>query len=277
MGPLNDPTVIRLVTEHFVPVALNTDRLPDTPDGRFFRGLMRQWPQGLWVVTPDGKTLAHHYHRPRPGESYRAGQTRWLTDTVAMIQAGVSASAQLPKRSPVKVDALSDRGIGFAKDDSLRVAVSVVGFQNGRREGPPAVDSIRLAKDEWTAFDPPAGKDGWNIPPATAAKFAPTLSPVTDAIFVPRAGDVQKAEVSAKVVRRDGGVAIIQYAGCWEAKHFRDGDPRFPVRSSATGDGVGVFDLKANALRDLVWVLRGTYDNGTRWETAAVAEWRAVK
>jgi len=274
---LNNPAVIRLVADNFVPVALNTDRLPAGQDGQFFRNLMRQWPQGLWVVSADGKTLAHHYHRPRPGESYQAGQDRWLAETVGMIEAGIQAAGSRPKRTFEKVDALADRGTGFAPDGGVRVAVSVVGFQKGRREGPPAVDSIKLAKDEWSAFAVPAGKDGWDIPAAVGAKFAPALSPVTDSIYVPKPGDVQKAELSARVVRRDGDLAIISYAGCWEAKHFRDGDPRFPIRSAATGDGVGAFDLKANALREMAWVLRGSYDNGTRWETAAVLEWRAAK
>jgi hypothetical protein len=256
-----------------VPVALNTDALPDSAVGRFFRELMRQWPQGLWVVSPEGKTLAHHYHKPLPGESYSAGQDRWLRETLALIDTGLKGFGEVPKRNPGKVDALADRGTGFAKEGGVRLAVSVVGFQKGRREGPPAVDHVRLTKDEWTSFAPPDGKDGWKIPNDLAAKFAPALSPLTDSIFVPKPGDVSKAELAAKVVRRTGDVAIVRYAGCWEAKHFRDGDPRFPIRSTAAGDGVAVFDLKEKTIREVVWVLRGSYDNSTAWGTAAVVEW----
>ena len=65
---------MKLVAETFVPVALNADRLPKSDDGDFFRTLKKQWPQGLWAVTPDGRVLGFHYHRPKPGESYAEGQ-----------------------------------------------------------------------------------------------------------------------------------------------------------------------------------------------------------
>jgi hypothetical protein len=265
--------VVRRVADHLVPVALNTDRLPDTDAGRFFRALMRQWPQGLWVVAPDGRVIAQHYHRPKPGESFAAGQDRWLRDTLALADAGVSAAEKLPKRTAAGRDPLADRGVGTAADGSVRLAVSVTGLRNGRREGPPAVDSVPLTKDEWAAFAPPAGKTTWTL---AAPRFAPALSPLTDAIFVPRPEDVTAAEVTATVTRADPAVIVVGYRGRWQSAHLRDGDKRFPIRTSATGEGVGVYDAGTRRPKEMIWLFSGSYDNGTKWGTASVIEWRSA-
>jgi hypothetical protein len=72
-------------------------------------------------------------------------------------------------------------------------------------------------------------------------------------------------------------VAVIRYTGEWETFHNRDGDPKFPIRSAATGEGIGVFDTQKGKLTDLVWVLKGAYCNSPpagKWKpTAAVIEW----
>ena len=81
-----------------MPVALNADRLPDTDDGRFFRVLLQRWPQGLWVVTPDGKTIGFHYHKAKAGESYSEGQKRWVNDTIAMLRDAEKEAGPLPPR-----------------------------------------------------------------------------------------------------------------------------------------------------------------------------------
>ena len=69
-----------MIAKNFVPVALNTDRLPKGEDGDYFRELMKRWPQGLWVVTPDGKTLAFHYHKPDPQKNYAQNQKAWIDE-----------------------------------------------------------------------------------------------------------------------------------------------------------------------------------------------------
>lgn len=233
---------------------------------------MKQWPQGLWIVAPDGKVLAHHYHRSKPGESYRDGQDRWVRDTVGMIEAGLAAAGTVPKRAAAKTDPLPGRGVGTAADGSVRLAVSVVGLRGSRREGPPAMDSIHLTSAEWATLAPPAGKTEWAT---SLPAFAPCLSPMTDVILVPRPGDVAKADVTATVIRSDAAVVVVRYRGTWEAAHNRDGDPKFPIRASATGEGVGVFDAATRRPRAMLWLLRGRYYNGPGWDTAAVAEWRA--
>ncbi len=174
--------MVKLVTENFVPVALNTDRLPDTDAGKFFCNLMRQWPQGLWVVTTDGKVLGFHYHKAKPGESYGDGQKRWLDETIEMLRTAAKDAGPLTVRQvKEKPDPLADRGRGTDSDGAARLAVSVVGLQNGRRDGPPVVDSIQLSAEQWAAFLPPQGKltagAEWTVPEAVARRFAPAARP----------------------------------------------------------------------------------------------------
>jgi hypothetical protein len=275
---------VKLVAENFVPVALNTDRLPDTDDGKFFRALMKQWPQGLWVVAPDGKVLGFHYHKAKPGESYADGQKRWLNDTIEMLRTAVKDAGQLTVREvKERPNPFADRGRGVGADGGVRLAVSVIGLRNGRQEGAPVVDSIRLSREQWAGFVPPEGKatlgQEWTLPEAVARKFTPALSPMTDPIFSPTPDDATAAKITAKVERVAGGIAVIRFAGQWETAHNRDGDPKFPIRTSATADGVGVFDTKTGKMTATAWVLSGSFHNGAITEkprpTAAIIEWTA--
>jgi hypothetical protein len=81
---------------------------------------------------------------------------------------------------------------------------------------------------------------------------------------------VTSASITGKVVREAGGRFVVRYRGEWKSQHNRDGDPKFPVRCTATGEGVGVYDPAAGGLVSLLWVLTGTAENTP---TAAVVEW----
>ncbi len=270
---------VRTIAKNFVPVALNTDRLPKDADGDFYRDLMKRWPQGLWVVTPDGKTLAFHYHKPDPKKNNAQNQQAWIDGTIAMLEDGVKATGELKPRNARAVNPFPDRGLGLTKEGGARFAATVVGVnRGGKQEGAPAVDSLTLTKAEWAEFAPPKGKAEWAIPESAAKKFAVALAPVTDSIFVPQAKDITAVEVSAKVIREDDGIAVIRFAGKWESKHFRDGDPKFPISATASGTGIAVFDRKKKELRSVLFVLSGSYRNGAVvTPTAAVVEWQAEK
>lgn len=270
---------VRLIAKNFVPVALNTDRLPKDADGDFFRELMKRWPQGLWIVTPEGKTLAFHYHKPDPKKNYAQNQKAWSDDTVAMLEEGVKASGELKPRNARAVNPFPDRGLGLTKEGGARLAATVIGMnRTGKQEGAPAVDSATLTKEEWAAFAPPKDKEEWTLPESAAKKFAVALAPVTDSIFVPQARDVTTADLTAKILRTDDEVIVVRFTGKWESKHFRDGDPKFPITAAATGTGIGVFDRKKKELQSVLFVLGGSYKNGTvTTPTAAVVEWQAEK
>ena len=194
----------------------------------------------------------------------------------AVKEAGPLTSRELKARPEV----LSGRGRGFGEDGEIRLAVSVVGYRNGRRDGPPVVDSLHFDEDHLAEFAPPkdakVGTD-WTVPEITARRFTPALSPMTDPIFSPTPADVKSVKVTAKVERVTGGTTVVRYAGRWESAHNRDGDPKYPIRATATGEGVGVFDTRTGTMTEMVWVLTGTYRNGPASEkprtTAAVIEW----
>jgi len=258
---------------------LNTDRLPKGAEGDFFRELMKRWPQGLWVVSPEGKTLAFHYHKPDSKKNYAENQRAWIDGTVAMLDEGIGASGALKPRNARTVNPFPDRGLGLAKEGGARFAVTVIGLdRGGKQEGPPAVDSVRLTKTEWAEFAPPKGTMDWTLSESAAKKFAVALAPVTDSIFVPQLKDVTSAEVSAKVIRDEDGVVVIRFEGKWESEHFRDGDPKFPINASASGTGIAVFDRKKAEMRSVLFVLNGTYRNGrVAKPTASVVEWQTEK
>ena len=240
---------------------------------------MKRWPQGLWIVTPEGKTLAFHYHTPDPKRNYAENQRAWIEGTVAMIEEGLKAAGDLKPRNVRAVNPFPDRGLGLTKDGGARFAATVVGLsRTGKQEGAPAVDSLTLTKAEWAAFAPPERKADWTIPESAAKKFAVALAPLTDSIFVPQAKDVTAAELMAKVIRDEDGLAVIRFAGAWESKHFRDGNPKFPIAATARGTGIAVFDRKKGEFRSVLFVLSGSYRNGTAvTPTATVVEWQAEK
>lgn len=266
------------MSEWFVPVTLNTDRLPKDADGDFFRELMKKWPQGLWVVTPDGKTLAFDYHTPDGDKNYKENQKKWLDGTLKMLEDGKAAADELKPREKRTVNPFPDRGLGLTKDGGVRLAATVVGLRNGKQDGAPAVDSAILTKEEWAAFTPPEKETEWTLPEGAMKKLAVALAPVTDSIYVPRAKDVTVSEVTAKVLRTDGELTVIKLTGRWESKHLRDGLEKFPITTAATGTGVAVFDTKKKEVRSVLLVLGGTYTNGkVTTPTAAVVEWQAEK
>jgi hypothetical protein len=100
---------------------------------------------------------------------------------------------------------------------------------------------------------------------------------MTDSIFVPRPADVPTAKVTGTVIRKTDGAVVIRYVGEWRAFHNRDGDPKFPIRGSATGEGIGIYDPATKQMQSLIWLLRGTYKNtmATPLDTAAIIEWQA--
>jgi hypothetical protein len=270
--------VVELISQNFVPVALNTDRLPKDDDGRFYRDLMKRWPQGLWVVTPDGKTLAFDYHNPDSKLNYQQNQQKWLDGTRTLLDTAIKEAGDLKPRNVRAVNPFPDRGFGLTKEGGVRLAATVIGLRNGKQDGAPAVDSATLTKDEWAAFAPIPGKTEWVLPESAMKKFAVALAPITDSIYVPQAKDVSRAEVSAKLLREADGVAVTKFTGTWESRHLRDGNAKFPISATATGDGIAVYDTAKKEMTSVLFVLKGTYKNGAvTTPTAAVVEWQIEK
>ena len=242
----------------------------------------QSWPQGLWIVAPDGAVLAFHYFRSQSGESTAASKFRWVAETRDAIQTGLKAFGPVPPRDLRRLagwNPLPERGVGLRADGGVRLAACATAFRNGQRDGDPAVDSILLSAQEWAALRPEKLTVGasWTIPPAVAAKFVPALSPHTDLIYVPQAKDARKAELVATVDEVSGNVGKIRFTGRFETLHNRDGQEKFPVRTSASVEGVAFFAGTKNTLNSLLLVFDGQYRHVPPWDkpqpTGGVVEW----
>jgi len=88
--------------------------VPDDAGGKFFKAVLRKqdWPQGLWVVSPEGEILAFHYFKGKTGETFAAGQQRWVQETRAAISAGLTAFGPVEPRKVQATDPLEHRGCG---------------------------------------------------------------------------------------------------------------------------------------------------------------------
>ncbi len=264
------------VKARFVPVTLNADRLPPGEDGDFFRALLKRWPQGLWVVTPEGVTLGFHYHTPRPGDTFKQNNARWVADTAAMLDYAAKQAGETPPREPRPVDPYPDRGRGFAADGGVRLAVSVTETRGGAPYNAPVFDSFRLSAGGLAEFALKPGADSVGVSEAVARRFAPVLSPLTDSIFCPRPPDLTVATVRGTVLRREPGQVVVSYAGEWQSKHLRDGKADQPVAASLRGEGVAILSADGTRVRRMLWVLTGSYQKGPgvmAVPTAAVVEW----
>ena len=263
--------MVARVKTRFVPVTLNADRLPATPEGDFFRALLVRWPQGLWVVTPGGETLGFNYHRPTPGDTYKQNVARWVAETCRMLDESARKAGPLPPRAVKATNPFPDRGVGLTTDGGARLALSVTATRNGKPEGDPVFDSFVVPNGDWAAFAPP-GQQTWALPDSAARLFAPVMSPLTDSIFVPRPKDMTEAKVTAS---RAGNV--IRYRVALKSRHLRDGQAGQLIAANLSGEGVGELDGSGKLVR-LLFVMSGDYTKGpgaSPVATAAVVEWRA--
>ena len=272
---MNNAEVVELIGKHFVPVALNADRLPKSEAGNFFKKLKRRWPQGLWVVTPEGETIAFHYHQNVPGASYSKNAQLWIDGTIAMLKEAIEELRLQPDRKVRGLNPFPDRGSGFGEKQTMRLTVNVIGLRRGQQDGPPVVDSILFSKENWQPFAPVDGRCA--IPEDVAKQFAPALSPMTDSILAPIPSDLSQASIIGRVTRSSGNLQVIRYSATFASKHYRDGDRSYPIMTESKGEGVGVYDGTSRQFQSMTWVLKGTFTMGSKGsliDTASVVEWK---
>ncbi len=214
----------------------------------------------------------------KPGESYAAGQKRWVEETRAAIEAGLKAFGPVEPRKFSATDPLKNRGVGQLPGGGVRLAVYAHGMLRGRKEGEPVVDSAIVAAGDWAGFNPADVTVGstWTIPAAAVGRLVPVLSPMTDAIFTPQPNDATKAELTAKIESVSDGHALVRLTGRLESQHNRDGDPKFPIHAEAALEGLAIYDAAAKQMQALLIVSHGTYRRSSATQaTAGVVEWRA--
>lgn len=264
-----------------VPVALNANRIPDDDAGKFFQKIMKQsgWPQGIWIASPEGKVLAFHYLKDVSGESPAQTRVRWVRETLEAIDAGLKAFGPVTPRTLKEHDSMPDRGVGLREEGGVRLACYVTGLRKGQRDGDPVVDSVILSADDWKTFQPPKLDGGaeWSIPEAVVKKLAPALSPMTDSIYAPQTKDAKSAKLTCRIQRVETDRIFIRLDGNLKTEHFRDGDPKLPIRATAEFEGYAYYDTVKKQMTSLLLVFHGSYRNVPPWDqpkaTASVVEW----
>lgn len=271
---------MRRVAETMIPFALNANRVPENEGGKFFKAVLRKqdWPQGLWIVAADGRILAFHYYRTKPGETFAAGQERWVHETRAFVEAGLQEFGPVERRRPQTTDPLKHRGVGVLADGGVRLAIYAHGMRKGEKDGEPVVDSALLTKNDWADFLPKQFEVGstWSVPAPVLGKLAPVLSPLTDVIFTPQPRDMTKAELVGTVEHICGGTAYIRWTGQLESQHLRDNDPKYPIRANARLEGLAQVTVATRHMRRLLLVTDGVYRRSTTPQIlGGVIDWRA--
>lgn len=234
----------------------------------------------MWVVTADGRALAFHYFRDKPGENWQQAQARWKRETLEAIETGLKAFGPVEPRKAPPTDPLPFRGCGVRPDGSVRLAVASGFLRNGHREGDPAIDSIDIPAAAWPAFRPPLPVVGtrWELSDSVAKSFAKALGPLTDSLYTPRPTDATAAELHGEVEAVSGARTLLRFRGRWETAHDRDGGTKAPVKCAATAEGLAEYDADTGQVEALLLVFRGTFRGVPPWDdakaTGAVVEWR---
>jgi hypothetical protein len=287
-GTLSDDRVIRRVSANFVPTHFNNNdptRGPLDPSDVLWKQILRQKDlqgQGIWVVAPDGTVIAgmsaevdgHPSEKAGngPGATWKPNR-RYIDAVVEMLDRSLREFGPVTPRT-VKSEPLPYRGAGVKPDGSVRLVAY-------NRADHGLAFSVSLTKDEWQALAPPAATDGarWAIPEAVARNFGPVLSPYADTRFRPRPGDLRSASLVAEVEAVAGPIARIRLTGRWHADWTHD-DTEHSV-SSATADGIALYDTKAKTMRSLLMVFDGSYNYTSRERpkakpqpSSAVVRWR---
>ena len=272
VGPLSQEDVVRRIATAFVPAAVDWKSLPPGKSQDYLHSLQRQKSQyhGIWIVSPEGKVLSGH-----DGDKPKA-VGNWNQEILETLETGLKAFGKVEPRAVATADLFPFRGAGVRPDGGVSLSTHVRLTHRGKRDGPVVFDTLTLTSQEWGLFVPPRATVGeeWVVPDALARRFCRLLAPISEPEFMPRPEQAKVAELRATVASVDGAVATIRLTGRWETEHVTSEGK--PVRASATGEGVAVFDAGAKTMRSFLLVTTGTYGVGSPSEpreAGGVLEW----
>jgi hypothetical protein len=271
---LSREVVVRRVSDHFVPVAVDRFRMEESrgADGELWRRIQRQRPafQGIWLISPEGEVLASQ------SGSSDGDPEPWTREVLRAIDAGTKAFGEVRPRTETAGGRLAARGVGLQPDGGIRLALSSGLLREGRRAGPAASEALPLTAEDLQAFVPDRLEEDaeWAIPEALARKFCRALSPYSEPTIVPRPEHVRSARLTARVRSTADGRAEIVLAGSWDSE-FRGGETPGIIACSATAQGLATYDAERKCLRSILLVFDGVYRHHDDAPAAmgAVVEW----
>ncbi len=264
MGPLSDPAVVRLVSESFVPVAVNlyTIREDKGPAGDFFRKLNRQFVQyqGLYLAAPDGKLLVK--------------KQMWTLENVREgLKEGLRTFGPVkPRRGHSEY--LARRGCGVDKDGCVILSVSTkllfvphlpedladLGLSTIPMTGH---DRILLSAAELNTLVPDGVREGakWTVPEAIARQFFPVLDNWDKRFRKP--DEVTAVHLAGRVRSIRHGIAYLNFEGDIAGTHVwpREAGPKLAGKSLRSElkllAGVGAYEMESGNLLSLTLVFDG--------------------
>jgi hypothetical protein len=287
---LSDVAVIRLISTHCVPVALNLYTLRDSrgEDGKFFRTIEAQPPKqvmGLWLATWDGRVLAGAV-----GEGLEGA--RWTSLVLTRLQEGLEKFGAIAPRGVRPTKLLPYRGTGVRPDGSVILAVT--DKRIFEEDGPPglaqgsvlpkSLGSVPISAAQWSALAPADARAGsqWTVPEDVGRQFWPLLTPFDAKFRKPE--EVTEVELVGRVASVRDGIAHLFYRGRLAGLHSGNGwgwDGFEMVTTMKMVSGVGAYDVRTGQMLSLTWVWDGLYTDyyrppfrGQPARFGAVVEWR---
>ena len=291
--------MIRLISDNFVPVALNlyVVRVDKGPAGDFFRKLQQQLPQqyqGLYLCSPDGKLL-----EKKTLWSKDAGKS-WSESVLQGLQEGLQAFGPVTPRHGSS-DYLAHRGTGLDADGGVILSVSTklllvpqlpADLADLNSSAIPAMghDRILLSRAEQATLAPSRVAEGtsWVVPETTARKFFPVLDNWDKRFRKPE--EVTAVRLAGRVRAVRHGIAYLNYEGHLAGTHVwpREAGPALAGKRLGSDmkllAGVGACDAKSGELLSITLVFEGRAGRpgeartpGQEGHYGAVVEWRHAR
>jgi hypothetical protein len=276
--------VVRFVSEHFVPIAVDKQKLIHDQNARERfadeRKIAEKFTGGntgklaVHLLTPDGEPLT----------SKEIFRMQSAGEVLATLKEAVAKFGPVPVRRIAPTWQAPDRGFGVRPDGSVRLAAHVRHTDRQDYTARPVFDSIILTKDQWSGLQPPDRGPGstYRVPDPVARQFSRILSASSDLSNLIRPDDLTTVELSGTVSApaRDAAAASGHLQVTLTGKlagtrpYVNGGDP---LPGQARLAGILQLDSAGQPIRLLI-VFDGTFkmpwDKSAR-PTAAVVEWQA--
>jgi hypothetical protein len=290
--------VIRLISENFVPVALNLYVIREDKGaaGEFFRKAQQQMPeqyQGLYLCSPEGKLLVKKTLWSKGGNS-------WSDSVLQGLNEGLQTFGPVKPRQGHS-DYLARRGCGLNADGRAILSVSTkllfvpqlpadLADLNSSAISATGHDRIILSAAELATLVPSQVSEAneglkWAISEATARKFFPVLDNWDKRFREP--SEVTAVHLAGKLRSVRQGIAYLNFEGNIAGTHIwpQEAGPALAGKSLRSEmkllAGVGAYEVKAGKLLSLTLVFEGRAGDEAKLRTpgqdghyGAIVEWR---
>jgi len=271
---------VRFVSENFVPVAVDKQKLIHAQDARerfaeerklielFTRG--RTGNLAVHLINADGEPLTDK-------EIFRMQSA---ADVLATLKNAVAKFGPVTRRNVKPQWQSPDKGVGVRPDGSVRLTLYVRHTDRNDHTARPVFDSIILTKEQWRDLAPPdRSKIGsYEVPASTVRQFARALSASSDLSTLHRPEDLSVARLTGTVSKAgpSGETQVVLRGELVGSRKYVNGPEPLPGRTSF--DGLLTLGRNGQPTR-LLMVGDGTFK--MPWDrqdrpTGSLVEWKAL-